>query len=84
MKNAFKVEVSVRYIIPEATLDDGWAIIHRILHRSKGGKVSDLIFGLRSHAVKILTLSDFYIVYKKNKKTLYPLLMNGAQLSQGY
>ena len=49
-----------------------------------GGKVSDLIFGLRSDAVKILTLSDVYIVFKKNKKTLYPLLMNGAQLSQGY
>lgn len=39
MKNAEKVEVSVRIIIPNATLINGCTIVHSNLPWQKGGKV---------------------------------------------
>ena len=81
LKNALKVELSVRNIIPAATLKDGCAMIHRILYSPKGGKVSDLIFGLRSHVLKILSLSDVYIVLKKQENFTAPLNEWGSTVS---
>lgn len=46
LKNVLKVEVSVRNNVPEATLIDGCAMIHRILHWPKSSKVRDLLVGL--------------------------------------
>ena len=40
------MEVSVRNNVPEATLINGCAMIHRILHWPKGSKVTDLLVGL--------------------------------------
>ena len=37
LQNALKVDVSVINIIPEATLIEGCAVMHSILHWPKGG-----------------------------------------------
>ena len=67
LKNALKVEVPMRNIIPKATLIDVCEIMHSILHWTKRGKVSDLLVALRSYIVKILSQSDVYLVFDRYK-----------------
>ena len=65
MKNALKVEASLRNIIPEATLIDGYAMMYRILHWPKAGKVSDLFVTVTSDITNILRQSDVYLVFDR-------------------
>ena len=58
LKDVLKVELSMRNIIPEATLIDGCATMHSILYWSKGGKVYDLLVTLISYVTKILSQPD--------------------------
>ena len=65
LKNALKVEASLRNIIPEATLIDGCAMMYRILHWPKAGKVSDLFVTVTSDITNILRQSDVYLVFDR-------------------
>ena len=67
LKNALKVAVSERNIIPKATLIDGCARMHSTLHWLKGVKVSDLLIALRSSITKVLSQSDVYLVFNRYK-----------------
>ena len=59
--------MSARNIIPETTLIDGCAMMHSILHKPKGGKVSDFLIALRSYSTKILFQSVVYLVFDRYK-----------------
>ena len=67
LKNALKVAVSERNIIPKATLTDGCARMHSTLHWLKGVTVSDLLIALRSSITKVLSQSDVYLVFNRYK-----------------
>ena len=82
LRNALKVEVSARNIIPETTLTDRCAMMHSILHRPKVGKVSDLLIALRSYNTKILFQSDVYLVFDKYKDCSIKLDTRQERLSQ--
>ena len=45
----------MRNIIQQATMIDGCAVMHSILHWPKDGKISDLLVTLKSYITKILT-----------------------------
>ena len=67
LKNALKVAVSERNIIPKATLIDVCARMHSKLHWLKGVTVSDLLISLRSSITKVLSQSDVYLVFNRYK-----------------
>ena len=67
LKNALKVAVSVRNIIPKATLIDGCARMHSTLRWLKGVKLSNLLIALRSSITNVLSQSDVYLVFNRYK-----------------
>ena len=67
LKNALK-KVSVRNIFPDAILIDGCAMLHSAIHWPKGGKVEDLLAGLRSYISKKLLKSDVYRIFDRYKE----------------
>ena len=67
LKNAFK-KVSVRNIFPAAISIDGCAMLHSAIHWPKGGKVEDLLAGLRSYISKKLLKSDVYLIFDRYKE----------------
>ena len=67
LKNALKVAVSVRNIIPKATLIDGCARMHSTLRWLKGVKLSNLLIAFRSSITKVLSQSDVYLVFNRYK-----------------
>ena len=69
LKNALKVEVSMRNIIPKATLIDVCEIMHSILHWPKRGKVSNLLVALRSYIMKFCP-SQMFISYLTDTKII--------------
>ena len=67
LKNAL-TKVSVRNIFPDAILIDGCAMLHSAIHWPKGGKVEDLLAGLRSYISKKLLKSDVYLIFDRYKE----------------
>ena len=49
LKNALKVEVSTRTIVPDAIITDGCAMVHSAIHWPKGGKVKDFLADVQSY-----------------------------------
>ena len=68
LKNALKVEVSTRKIVPDAIIIDGCAMLHSAIHWPKGGKGNDFLAGVRSYISKKLTKSDVYLIYDRYKE----------------
>ena len=68
LKNALKIEVSVRNIFPDAILIDGHAMLHSAIHWPKGGKVEDLLAGLQSYISIKLLKSDVYLIFDRYKE----------------
>ena len=62
LKNALKVEVSKRTILPNAIITDGCAMLHIAIHCPKGGKVNDFLLGVPSYISNKLTKLDVYLV----------------------
>ena len=46
LKNALKVEVSTRTIVPDAIIIDGCAMLHGAVHWPNRGKVNDFLAGV--------------------------------------
>ena len=46
LKNALKVEVSTRTIVPDTIIIDGCAMLHSAIHWPKGRKVNDFLAGV--------------------------------------
>ena len=57
LKNALKVEVSTRTIVPDAIMIDGCAMLHSAIHWPKGGKVNDFLIVVRFYICNKLTKS---------------------------
>ena len=68
LKNALKVEVSTRTIVPDAIIIDGCAMLHSGIHWPKGGKVNDFLAGVRSYISNKLTKSDAYLIFDQYKE----------------
>ena len=67
LKNALKVEVSTRTIVPDAIITDGCAMLHSEIHWPKGGKVNDFLAGVRSYISNKFTKSDVYLIFDRYK-----------------
>ena len=65
LKNALKVEVFTRKIVPDATFIDGCAMLHSSIHWPKGGKVNDFLVGVRCYISKKLINSDVYLIFDR-------------------
>ena len=68
LKNALKVDVSTRNIVPDAILIDGCAMLHSVIYWPKGGKVSDFLTGVRSYISNKLSKADKYLIFDRYKE----------------
>ena len=65
LKNKLKVEVSSRNMNPNAILIDGCAALYYAIYCPKGGKVSDLIDGVKCYLSKFLYKSDVFLIFDR-------------------
>ena len=65
LKKKLKVTVSSRNVHSDAILIDGCAMLHAAIYWPKGGKVSDLIDGIKSCVSKYLHKSDVFLIFDR-------------------
>ena len=65
LKNALKVDVSCRNVTPDALFIDGVAMLHAVVYWSEGGKVLNILKGVRNYICKYLSDVSVYLVFDR-------------------